>query len=680
MHRLILYLILYITPLTLLFAGKIDNYGRIASSQSQTTASRSVSDQKYASMIIKIEDESAINDIEALGAIIPYRRENILLAYVPSDMLDELEKIHHTTGFSLSRRSRMFLNKAVPATKSDKVLSGNGFEKSYSGNGVVVGFSDLGFDAGHAAFGDRVRGIVHSVDSTATIIRTTKENWTTDSPNQFHATHVGGILAGADDGSQFQGVARGADIIATTSTLDDVGILVGVEEIISYAKKESKPAVINLSLGSTLGPHDGTDLFCQYLDLCAEDAAILLAVGNDGESKIHASGKGEISVMIESYRWNDIMLKRGYVDMWSSDARPVDVRFRVWDHYTKKLVYESEWVRPEKELCQQEIPGYFSGKIMAASEVSPYNGRYNVTLGINMRASEYYPNEKWARHALIIDFKGSDDAEFEAFAEDHTGFYSSNANYPFITGGESGQSLSSMACGQNIICVGSATTAEKTPLLNGGESSWTQFVREGTTSNYSSYGTTYDGRPMPHFCAPGAYIVSAFNRYALERYPDMVTEMAAVSPSDPASYYFAECGTSMATPHAAGIFALWLEANPSLTPAELREIAIQTADAEGVDMLNPRTGAGMIDAEAGLKHILRQQGLDGIVSEEMIKIWREGTRLCVSGMDSDELFAEIFSLSGIKLYEGPVANVSLSDMPVIVKIKGKSLSVTRKLM
>ena len=65
---------------------------------------------------------------------------------------------------------------------------------------------------------------------------------------------------------------------------------------------------------------------------------------------------------------------------------------------------------------------------------------------------------------------------------------------------------------------------------------------------------------------------------------------------DPAllPFYTHMSGTSMATPHVAGIVALLFEANPALTPAEVKDILVATADPMG---LAPwEAGAGHVDA------------------------------------------------------------------------------------
>jgi serine protease AprX len=68
--------------------------------------------------------------------------------------------------------------------------------------------------------------------------------------------------------------------------------------------------------------------------------------------------------------------------------------------------------------------------------------------------------------------------------------------------------------------------------------------------------------------------------------------------------YFEVSGTSMATPRAAGVAALILSANPTLTPAQVREILESTAVDLGVPGRDNEHGAGRIDAYAAVRAAL----------------------------------------------------------------------------
>lgn len=69
--------------------------------------------------------------------------------------------------------------------------------------------------------------------------------------------------------------------------------------------------------------------------------------------------------------------------------------------------------------------------------------------------------------------------------------------------------------------------------------------------------------------------------------------------------YNAESGTSMAAPTVAGTIALWLEANPKLTPAEVKDIVCRSARTDAYTEAKPaQFGHGMIDAKRGLEMVL----------------------------------------------------------------------------
>ena len=64
--------------------------------------------------------------------------------------------------------------------------------------------------------------------------------------------------------------------------------------------------------------------------------------------------------------------------------------------------------------------------------------------------------------------------------------------------------------------------------------------------------------------------------------------------------YIAMDGTSMASPIVAGVVAAMVEANPALTPAEIKEILKSTADPlPGVPATDQ--GAGVLDAREAVE-------------------------------------------------------------------------------
>ncbi|AZR72129.1 peptidase S8 [Anoxybacter fermentans] len=98
---------------------------------------------------------------------------------------------------------------------------------------------------------------------------------------------------------------------------------------------------------------------------------------------------------------------------------------------------------------------------------------------------------------------------------------------------------------------------------------------------FSSRGPTADGRIKPDISAPGWYIMSAkantTNGY---------TEMS---------------GTSMATPFCSGTIALMLDANPSLTPGDIKNILMNTAVDWGPAGKDIDYGAGRLQAYEAIK-------------------------------------------------------------------------------
>ena len=131
----------------------------------------------------------------------------------------------------------------------------------------------------------------------------------------------------------------------------------------------------------------------------------------------------------------------------------------------------------------------------------------------------------------------------------------------------------------SVICVGADDLKESSQ----GPSTW-----EGTSYNdYPYNGGESMGLIRPDISAPGNTIYSL--NYLFE------------------DKYTLKSGTSQATPCVAGIIALMLEKNPSLTPAEISQILEETA-ANKPETKNNIVGAGSADALAAVNAVKEGEG------------------------------------------------------------------------
>jgi serine protease AprX len=130
----------------------------------------------------------------------------------------------------------------------------------------------------------------------------------------------------------------------------------------------------------------------------------------------------------------------------------------------------------------------------------------------------------------------------------------------------------------------------------------TSFSSRGKRGESGSF-TTADGKTwtyynQPTIVAPGVDIVST--RDLAGALPPLEAQHDAET-LDPQylPFYTHMSGTSMATPHVAGIIALLLEANPNLTPAQIKDILIRTAS----------NMTGRLAWEAGSGHVNAYEAL-----------------------------------------------------------------------
>ena len=144
----------------------------------------------------------------------------------------------------------------------------------------------------------------------------------------------------------------------------------------------------------------------------------------------------------------------------------------------------------------------------------------------------------------------------------------------------------------------------------------------GNVGDYSSRG---DADHHATVSAPGSWIASTRAQTGVVSFPNQLP----IDPTDPANprvispelwpYYTSMVGTSMAAPHVAGVVALMLEANPDLTPDEIKAILADTATplpaCPEIDC-----GAGLVNALAAVTDVANDAPVAGLTASVTLGI------------------------------------------------------------
>ena len=644
----------------------------------------------YIPSILIAETDEEVSELEARGVIIWHRRGGMVLCAVPRQQASGLmAKGNRHRVQPRPRRAVPSLDQARNYSGADLVHAGGLMSRPFTGRGVVVGFCDTGFDPNHIAFLDseghsRVRRLVSYDEPKGERLIIDDPDGiaarTTDNANSWHGTHVAGIMAGGYRGNSYYGMAPDADIVGCTSKLYDAGLLAGCEDIVEYAKSVGKPAVINLSVGSYNGPHDGTSLFSQYLDLLAEDAIVCLSAGNEGTHAVHyrATFSGTDSwyrTQLQSYDWTQFNLD-GMLDAWSRDSSPVAVRIAVWDNNTTEAAYVGEYHGLDGEfhvnLDMADIPELaeiYTGTIELNGYVSPYNGRWVTEAIYDVHTDIIYEPSGglWSRYTLGFDFTGSEGTVADIFADGAGSRLSQWWGWP---AGDSEMSISDLCTGRNVISVGMYTSRDSYPQLDGNVVSTGRSV--GMVHSWSGYGVLDDGRILPHTVGPGDMLVSAINSVYVGNHQEDIPALQASADFNGKTYYWGVSGgTSMSCPFVAGTIACWLEANPSLTVADVKKIIELTNSHEYAEPEDPRHGQGWFNAYAGLQKVISDSGItvpgasdagdvSAVLGDGSIEILNPGCR---------SVAVEIFRADGVKVRDiyGVTAPVSTVDVSALAQ-------------
>lgn len=652
---------------TLLLAGlsasaqKLSPLTRLALSEAREgIQTKSVATQtQTVEAFVHLTDASAVAQIQALGGQVHTTvSDRLVTASLPLQALAQIADIEGVEYIQAGTEARLLMDKARADANVDACHSGVDDKGAFTGKGIVVGIVDQGFQYTHTDFmttdgtATRVRRVWNQNASAGnspegygygTEYKTFDEMKAAryDETSGFHATHVTGIAAGADKNTAYYGVAPDADLVLVSFGSTNANIVDGINYCFDYAKSVGKPCVVNISLGSHYGPHDGTSSTDLALSALTGPGRIIVgAAGNEGGQNIHAAKTftdtdQTMKVMI-GYPETSSSTRTAYIDAWGSVGSDISVKTVVVDAMRGRVLAESPAVsaKGDTQTTDYTFPegNDVTCRVKMEAVEDPTNGRTEVA--VMCRISSISDNRKMA---LVITG--------ESGATVH--LWNNASGGSFLASGKSGWTDGDDACtvGElggtcpDVISVGSYNSRSNYSTLDG----YTYDINTNTVgllgdiSSFSSLGPTADDRTKPDVAAPGCPVISATSLY----YVGLSTSSAAAkSGSD---YYDVNYGTSMASPFVAGTVALWLQANPTLTPTDVRNLLYSSSrhdDYTGEASTTDCTwGAGKIDALEGVRQALVYSGIeesaltDPLLSVETDRTARTATFRYVEGRE-----------------------------------------------
>lgn len=599
--------------------------GAVRSGRAQTIATSSTQETEVA-VIARVDDVGAFTNLSGVRVSRDPLHDLdgtwLVTARIPVDKIEEIRQKKFVRSLKASQRVRPCLEKTLAeiGNESTALITGSLAE---GGRGVIVGIIDFGMDFAHKNFLDETghSRVLAIWDQTA------KQN--PRSPSQYgydygtlftqeeinaalkqkdpykalgygpwpddllqtgaHGTYVADVAAGngnASVGSVGKGVAPNADIVFVEASIkcvdapaagvignsfgDSVQLAEAIKFIFSFAEERKQPCVINLSMGTNGGPHDGTTLVEKWIDCLVSQArnrAVVIAAANMFGKQLHATGRVLSDKPVE-LEWQ----------IFPNDSTSNEME--IW--YSKADHFDVEVIRPGDSVPiagarfgeVREFPFWEHSTIVVANRSSDScNGDNTINIFLDRELSP----GTWTIRLIGASVK---DGEFHAWIErDETG----PSQFKAAAAGDSYQiddavTLGSIACGEKSIVVGS----------------YDAYKAGEPLSANSSSGRTRDHRKKPELSAPGEHVLAAYSGTRVRR--------NTLS------------GTSMSAPAVAGVVALMLaeaqSRNVTLSVEQVRDILIRTArrdpPAVGGDwdidhgFWHPRYGFGRVSATAAV--------------------------------------------------------------------------------
>lgn len=484
----------------------------------------------------------------------------------------------------------------------------NGLDASYTGKNVIIGYVDQGLDFNHPDF--------KNTDGTTRVLRywdhtlnsggpaspygygivwdqtaINNESCISTETGTAHGTTVAGLGSGNGlANGQNKGIAPESNIIIVESNFSlpnwTLSIADACDYIFKVADTLGMPAIVNLSLGTYLGSHDGNDPAADAIEVLLDEKPgriVVCAAGNSGaRGKYHVHG--EAAGTDTSFVWilNNpsgtaaFGANKIYFDLWS-DASDATFEYSFGaDRPSPNFGLRGNTIfRP----AQTAIGGVIldtifndMGQRIATIEIYPEiiddNYRMQVLFS-NVDSTSYY-------YRFMTKGTGSYDMWSGSWLglNDFVTTIPNELTFPSIAFYQMPDTLqtivSSWNCSEKVVSVGNVKNRNGHTNKNNTYYSSPDPNSVGELSPNSSKGPNRHNLIKPDVSASGDVSLSAAPLWLL-------ANSGYNSVIDIGGWHARNGGTSMASPLVAGIAALYLQKCPSANYESFKNDLINTA-------------------------------------------------------------------------------------------------------
>jgi len=495
------------------------------------------------------------------------------------------------------------LDQAIKDIRADQVHQGVGLPQPYTGKGVIIGIVDWGFDYTHPMFYDTAlqetrilaswdqvkqvgtppAGFDHGAVYIGADELAVAQHDTVSPLTDYHGTHVAGIAGGSGGGTIYRGVGFESDLLFSQMRNDVTSAIDAFQWMFDMAQAAGKRLVINNSWGNyRLFPLDGTSLMSQAIDAFSDLGVVFVfSAGNNGDINFHLKktfNQDSLRTRVMGFNYgSDLDLWGQSVGLWGDAGHAFTAQVRILDAQNQELVRSPGWstnaVAPYLDTFL--IAGMDTIVIhVTAEEAHPLNGRPQMTLDIR----NTNPDLK------TILYAAAESGTVHAWNTRLTVYGIGNWGYGFTA------PLSGYVLGDRNNGIGHPGVTSSVITTAAHETNF-------TLTAFSSYGPRMDDVMKPDISAPGYQIISSFNSFSATNFTPVTTTMFQGR-----EYEFVRLsGTSMSAPMVTGVVALLLEADPTLSAHDVKQILTENAREDNLTGTlpiqgHPRWGHGKLDA------------------------------------------------------------------------------------